>query len=294
MGKIIFNILVLPLIYFISIWPFWLLHAFSTFIFIFVYHVFGYRKKVVLENLKNSFPEKSDEEIKKIAKEFYVHFCDVLLETIKLLTISKENFKKHFSFDESAQKIFDAYESKGQSMIGVMGHCGNWEWGAIAYPTRFKQMITGVYHPLSNKNVDKLMLGLRSRFGGNIIPMSRVYKEMLLLKQKNIPTILGLIADQTPPPEGAYWTQFLNQETPVFNGTEKIARKFNYPVIYVPIHKIKRGYYKMSAVLITDEPSKLEEGMISEIHTRALEKNIREQPAYWLWSHRRWKHKRKK
>ncbi|HRH12618.1 MAG TPA: lipid A biosynthesis acyltransferase, partial [Bacteroidia bacterium] len=152
MGRFFFNILALPLIYFISVWPFWLLHAFSTFIFFFVYHVFAYRKQVVFQNLKNSFPEKKEEEIERIAKEFYIHFCDVMMETLKLLTISKETFRKHFSFDESAEKLFDHYESKGQSMIGVMGHCGNWEWGAIAYPTRFKQLITGVYHPLTNKN----------------------------------------------------------------------------------------------------------------------------------------------
>lgn len=244
------------------------------------------------QNLKNSFPEKSEAEIRRIEKDFYIHFCDVILETLKLLTISKKEFAKHFTFDDKAKKIFSGFEEKGQSMIGVMGHCGNWEWGAIAYPTGFKQLITGVYHPLSNKNVDSLMLKLRSRFGGNIIPMSRVYKEMLTLKQKNIPTLLGLIADQTPPPEGAYWTTFLNQDTPVFNGTEKISRKFNYPVIYVPIHKIKRGYYTMSAVLITDQPASLPEGSISELHTRALEQNIKEQPYIWLWSHRRWKHKR--
>ncbi|MBK9284226.1 MAG: lysophospholipid acyltransferase family protein [Sphingobacteriaceae bacterium] len=269
------------------------MHLFSYLIYFLVYHVFGYRKKVVLSNLKNSFPEKSESEINKIAKDFYLHFCDVILETLKLLTLPKEKFKVHFKFDDAAIQLFNSFESKNQSMIGVMGHCGNWEWGAIAYPTQFKQLITGVYHPLSNKNVDALMLHLRSRYGGNIIPMQRVYKEILTLKQKGIPTLLGLIADQTPPPESAYWTTFLNQDTPVFNGTEKIARKFNYPVIYVPIHKIKRGYYVMSAVLITDKPADMAEGLITELHTRALEKNIREQPHIWLWSHRRWKHKRK-
>lgn len=287
-----FNIFVIPLLYFISIWPFWLLHSFSYLLYLIVYYVIGYRKKVVTENLKRSFPEKSDAEIFQIRKQFYLHFCDVILETLKLLTISKQQFLKRFSFDESAVKVFEYFESKGQSVIGVMGHCGNWEWGAIAYPSRFKHLITGIYHPLSNKNFDALMLKLRSRFGGNIVPMNRAYKELLTLKQKNIPTVLGLIADQTPPPESAYWTNFLNQDTPVFNGTEKMAKKFNYPVVYVPIHKVKRGHYKMSAVIITEHPEKMSDGEISELHTKALEKNILDQPHIWLWSHRRWKHKR--
>ena len=173
-----------------------------------------------------------------------------------------------------------------------MGHCGNWEWGAIAYAAYFKHLITGVYHPLSSKNFDWLLLKLRSGFGGNLTPMNKLYKELLRLRQNNIPTLVGLISDQTPPPESAYWTTFLNQDTPVFNGTEKIAKKFNYPVVYVGMTKFKRGYYVMNAVLITENPNEMPEGMISELHTKELEKNITAQPHNWLWSHRRWKHKR--
>ena len=292
MSKLLFNIFVVPLAYLISILPLWVLHLKSYLLYFFVYYIFGYRKKIVISNLKKSFPEKSEQEIKKISKQFYLHFCDVIFETIKLLTISKEKFKKHFIFDESAIKIFNYFEDKNQSVIGVMGHCGNWEWGAIAYAAYFKHLITGVYHPLSNKNFDALLLKLRSGFGGNITPMKQMYKELLRLRQNNIPTLLGLIADQTPPPESAYWTTFLNQDTPVFNGTEKIAKKFNYPVVYVGMTKVKRGYYVMNAVLITEKPNELPEGMISEKHTRELEKNIIAQPHNWLWSHRRWKHSR--
>jgi Kdo2-lipid IVA lauroyltransferase/acyltransferase len=292
LGKWAFKILVIPIVYLISILPFWLLRIKAFVLYLLVFYVIGYRKKVVVNNLRNAFPEKSDKEIKKITAQFYLHFCDIIFETLKLLTMSQKEFKKRFVFDESALRVFAAFEAKGQSVIGVMGHCGNWEWGAIAYPVYFKHMITGVYHPLSNKNVDQLVLKLRSRFGGNIIPMSRVYKELLTLRQKNIPTLLGLIADQAPPPESAYWTTFLNQDTAVFYGTEKIAKKFNFPVVYVPVIKIKRGYYKLSAVVITDDPAQMPDGLISELHTRELEKNIREQPYAWLWSHKRWKHKK--
>lgn len=293
MGRLLFNILFVPLVTGISLLPFWVLHGLSSGLYVLVYYVAGYRKKVVLDNLRNSFPEKSEAEIRAICKKFYKHFCDVIFEIVKLKTISEDAFRRHFAFTPHAISVIKSYEATGQSIIGVMGHCGNWEWGAIAHQFYFKQLITGVYHPLSNKNFDGFMLKLRGRMGGNIVAMKNLYRELLSLKQKGIPTTVGLIADQTPPPESAYWTTFLNQDTPVFNGPEKLARKFNYPMIYVPVRKLRRSYYEMDCVIITDTPNALEEGQISELHTRALEKNIREQPHIWLWTHKRWKHKRK-
>lgn len=292
MSKLFFKIVIIPLLYFISILPFWVLFGISNFFYLFVYYVIGYRKKVVIENLKKSFPEKSETEISKITKDFYLHFCDVIFETIKLLTISKKEFKRRCVIDRDSLKTFHYFFDKNQTFVGVMGHCGNWEWGAIAHQVYFTRMITGVYHPLSNKNFDKFMLDLRSRFGGDIVAMTQLYKRLITLKQQNISTTIGLIADQTPPPESAYWTTFLNQDTPVFNGTEKLAKKFNYPVVYLNIKKAKRGYYNLSTTLITENPKELSEGQISEMHTKHLEKNIREQPHIWLWSHRRWKHKK--
>jgi KDO2-lipid IV(A) lauroyltransferase len=149
-----------------------------------------------------------------------------------------------------------------------------------------------VYHPLSSKNFDGFMLRLRGRMGGNIVAMNNLLRELVRLRQNKIPTTIGLIADQTPPPESAYWITFLNQDTPVFSGPEKIARKFNYPVVYVSVKKKKRSFYEMDATIITMEPNILEDGVITSLHSQALEKNIREQPYIWLWSHRRWKHKR--
>jgi KDO2-lipid IV(A) lauroyltransferase len=256
------------------------------------YYVFDYRKKVVLTNLRNAFPEKSEEEIAKIGKQFYGHFCDVMIETIKLLTISKKEFKKRCAMDEASIQSFLTYFNNNQSIIGVMGHCGNWEWAAIAHQVYFSRMITGVYHPLKNKSINTFMLNLRSRFGGDIVAMNDLLKRLIQLKQQGISTTVGLIADQTPPPEGAYWTTFLNQDTPIYYGPEKLAKRFNYPVMYLNIRKIKRGYYQLSTTLICEDPKETVDGEITEGHTRQLEKNIREQPFNWLWSHRRWKHKR--
>lgn len=290
MSKFFFNTLVVPLFYLISILPFWVLYIFSFCIYILLFYIVGYRKKVVVQNLKNSFPHKSEVEIKKITKQFYKHLCDVIFETLKLLTISTSEFKKRFAFTPSAITMFNNFEKNKQSVIGVMGHCGNWEWGAFAHQFYFKQLITGVYHPLSNKNFDAFMKKLRGRMGGNIIAMNNILRELVTLKKNNIPSTIGLIADQTPPPDGSYWLNFLNQETPFFIGPEKLAKKFNYPVVYVGIIKVKRSYYKMEATLITDKPNELEHGAITELYAKELEKNIIEQPQFWLWSHRRWKH----
>ncbi len=292
MGKLLFKIFLLPLLYLVSVMPFWMLYGISNFFYLIVFHLIGYRKKVVVENLRKSFPEKSEKEIKQITKDFYLHFCDVIFETVKLLTISKEAFMKRCVIDEQSIKAFNYFFDKDQTFVGVMGHCGNWEWGAIAHQVYFKRMITGVYHPLTNKNFDELMLKIRGRFGGDLVAMHQLYKRLISLRQQNISTTIGLIADQTPPPESAYWTTFLNQDTPVFNGTEKLATKFNYPVVYLNIFKRKRGYYDLSVTVLTEDAKNTTEGQISEMHTRHLENNIRKQPYTWLWSHRRWKHKR--
>jgi Kdo2-lipid IVA lauroyltransferase/acyltransferase len=292
LGRLLFNILLVPLLYFISILPFSLLYLLSDLLFVIAYYMFGYRKKVVTDNLRNAFPEKTDKEILKIRRRFYMHFCDVIFETIKLLTITPATFKKRCRMDNEALETFNRFFEKNQSLVGIMGHCGNWEWGAISHQLYFTRMITGVYHPLSNKNFDRFMLNLRGRFGGDIVPMKQVYKRLLTLREQGVSTTLGLIADQSPARESAYWTTFLNQDTPVFNGPEKLARKFGYPAAYLKVIKIKRGYYRLSVNVLTENPGALPEGILTEMHTKALEDNIREQPHCWLWSHRRWKHKK--
>lgn len=292
MRKWLFNILVLPLFYFISILPFWLLYLLSDFLYLVVYVLIGYRKKVVTQNLISAFPQKSEEEIATIRRQFYRHFCDVMLETLKLLTISKRNLIKRCSMDEAAQQNFKTYLNNNQSVVCVLGHCGNWEWTSLAFQLYFPNNLTGVYHPLSNKNVDSFMLNLRRRFGGEMVAMNLLYKRLLQLKDLKKITTVGLIADQSPPPEGAYWTRFLNQDTPVFYGPEKLAKKFNFPLIYLSSTKVKRGYYKLETAVLTETPQQTAEGEISELHTRQLEKNLLQQPFNWLWSHRRWKHKK--
>ncbi len=280
----------LPFLYFFSILPHFILYGVADFFYVLIYHVFGYRKKVVTENLKRSFPEKSEEEIGVIRRKFYRFFCDFIFETLKSLTISKKEMKKRCYYPEKTINHFNKYADAGKSVIIVLGHYGNWEWGGAGFSLTCKHDLFVIFHPLHNKYFNDFVYKMRTRFGTQLIPMRETVRDML--KNKNKLTATAFIADQTPPPESAYWTTFLNQDTPVFFGTEKIAKKFNYPIVYVSVKKVKRGHYEIQAETLVETPAETTEGEITEIHTRRLEQDIIAQPETWLWSHRRWKHKR--
>ncbi len=282
--------LVLPFLYLISLLPPFLLYGLSDFLYFLLYRVIGYRKKVVMANLKNAFPEKNEQERKDIMKRFYHYLCDLTLETFKTLTMSKAFSNKHCSFSPEAKQLFDSYNDKKKSIIVVMGHFGNWEWAGNSFSLLCKQQLYVIYHPLQNKYWNNLIINMRTRFGTKLIPMKDTFREMV--RNRNEINTTAFIADQTPPPENAYWTNFMKQDTPVFWGTEIIAKKLNYPVVYASVNRIKRGYYQITAEMIYEEPAKTGDGEISEKHTRMLEKDIEKQPEIWLWSHRRWKHKR--
>lgn len=282
--------ILLPFLYLFMLIPFPFFYGLSDFIYFFLYHIIGYRKKIVLQNLRNSFPEKSEEEIQRISRKFYRYLCDLFLETFKTLTIRKKTALKKCVLTPDTQQLFDSYAAKNQSFIIVMGHYGNWEWGGNTFSLSCKHQLYVIYHPIHNKYFNGLMYKLRTRFGGKLIAMNDTFKEMV--KNRSHLNATAFIADQTPSPENAHWMTFLNQDTPVFLGTERIAKKLNIPVVYVSIKRPKRGYYVISAQTIFEEPKNTVDGEITENHTRMLEKDIQEQPEIWLWSHRRWKHKR--
>lgn len=280
--------IILPLLYLIAYLPFKVLYGISDVIYFLLYRVVAYRKKVVLENLRNSFPEKSDAEIRKICSEFYSYFCDLIVETIKTLTITPAEVKRHVTVGDSS--LFQKYYDQKQSIVVVMGHMGNWELAGARFSQEPYHRLFVIYHPLHNKKFDQLMYHMRTRLGNGLYSMNEVMRGML--KDRDKLTATGFIADQTPSPEGAYWTTFLHQDTPVFKGTEKIASKLNYPVLYASVHRPKRGLYHITYELLSDNPKACAENEISELHTRRLEKDIIAQPEIWLWTHRRWKHKR--
>ena len=280
----------LPFIYLLSLLPFPVLYLLSDFVYFLLYYCIGYRKRVVRQNLRNAFPGKSEKEINAICKGFYHYLCDFFLETFKTLTISKKTMLKHCYFHPDTLALFEKLKAEGKSLIMVMGHQGHWEWAGNTFGIQGPHKLFVLYHPLHNKYFDGLMLKMRSRFGAHMIPMKNTFREMVANRKTVNATTF--IADQTPMPESAYWTTFLNQDTPVYKGTELIAKKMNIAVLFARSRRVKRGYYELSAEILTEKPGELADGVLTEMHTKKLEEDIIAQPETWLWSHRRWKHKR--
>lgn len=252
--------------------------------------LFAYRKSVIAENLNRSFPEKDTKEREAISQKFYVHFSKLLAEIIKSFGITKNQIQKRFSFKNEA--LIQRYYKQGKDVILVLGHYGNWEWGLLATSILSKHEMVGIYKPLSNQYWNEKIKALRSRFGASLVSMQESGR--YLLKKGNKPRLIGIIADQTPSADELnYWTTFLRQETPVFMGTEKLAKKLNCPVVFVHIDRQNSGHYTMNFELITENPETHPEGEITNLHTQKLEEKIIARPELWLWSHRRWKHKRK-
>jgi KDO2-lipid IV(A) lauroyltransferase len=274
MKKFLYHIYSIPL-YLLAFLPFPLLYLLSDGLCFFAFNLIGYRKKVVYGNLRNSFPNYSEKEIHAIAKKFYSHLFDTILETFKLLTISKKELKKHGVYTNL--EVMEEIINQNKSFVILTGHMGNWEWLPTIWHLEGKANIVGIYHKLS-------------RFGIQMITMENTLRGMIANKNKLTGT--GFISDQTPSAENAYWIQFLNQDTPVFLGAEKLAKKFNYPVVYCHVIKPRRGYYEIKIEIITTEPQATTDYFITEKFNKLLELDIINQPEIWLWSHRRWKHNR--
>jgi len=276
-------------IYIIAIIPFWFLYQFSNLLAFLFYYVFQYRKKVTLTNLRSSFPEKSDKEIKRIAKRTYVNLTDILVESIKGFTISDKEIKKRFKINNP--ELLNQYYYQGKSIIGVAAHYGNWEWGAIAGSLQIKNKAIAFYKPLTNKYIDRFLKKIRAENG---TLLKSIYKTSATFKKyKNQSCIYILVADQSPSSlKKAYWVNFLNQDTACLHGPEKHARNNNYPLLFLKIQRVKRGYYELTAEKLIEKPTETNEGQITEIYMHKLEEIIKENPENWLWSHKRWKRKR--
>ena len=281
--------LALPFLYGIALLPFPLLYLLSDVLRLLLFGVFGYRRKVVLTNLRNSFPEKSEEGIQRIRRRFEQWFCDLTLETIKTLTISPTAVRRRVDFE--GVELLRPYAEQGQSVVLALGHFGNWELaGARDSAEPGLPQLYVIYHPLQNKRFDRLVHHMRTRHGTRLYTMRETSKSML--RDRHLNTATAFIADQTPAPERAHWMTFLNQDTPVFQGTESLSRKLGYPVVYISITRPGRGHYHLQVETLVADPRSTDEGEITEIHTRRLEQDIINYPDLWLWTHRRWKHQR--
>lgn len=241
-------------------------------------------------NLANSFPEKSRKDLKKIEFRFYRYFTDMIFETLKLFTMSPDQKLARCKMDTETQVLFEDLYARCKSAILVMGHYGNWEYCPSGLPLQTDFQTYVIYHPLSNPYFDKLMSRMRTRTSCKLYTMTGTLKGML--SNYTELNMTAFLSDQSPDPKGAYWTQFLNQDTAVFNGTEKIAQKLKMAVIYGSMERVRRGKYVYHTKLICEDASKTPPGEITESHLRMLENDIRKAPEYWLWTHRRWKHQR--
>lgn len=285
MTRIFFYTIIKPLSYL----PLSLLYGISNIVFFIIYHVAGYRKSVVRKNLLNSFPEKSRGEILKIEKDFFRHLCDLIIESVKLFSISQNELQTRFTLRNP--NILDEYRTKNQSLILVMGHFNNWELTGTSLNLHIPHQVKGIYQPLSNKFFEKAFSQSRTKFGSHLIPKSEVRQSFI--RYSNDLTMIVFGIDQSPTySKQVHWTSFLNQDTAVHVGAELFAKLYNYPVFFMDVHKIKRGYYAGDLVLLTDHPQNFAEGELSALFTKHLEKLIIEKPEFWIWSHKRWKRKK--
>ena len=272
-----FSLLPLRVFYVISDMLFWIL-----------YIIIGYRRKVVWQNLKTSFPEKSEERLRKIERGFYHFFCDYLVESVKLMTISKKNLKKRLVF-KGTEVVNEIVES-GQSCAVYLGHYCNWEWiTSLPLWVTPKAQCGQIYHPIENNDFDWLFLRLRQRFGAVCIPMQDTLRKIIEFRKDRQPVVIGYISDQKPHWVNIHhWVDFLHHDTPVLTGTERIARRMNHAVFYLDVRRIRRGYYEAEIKLITREPQTMKEFELTDIYYQHLEQSILRAPEFWLWSHKRW------
>jgi len=273
-------------LYLVSLLPFWFLYLVSDVLFVILYYLIGYRRKVVQENLRNSFPGKSAAERKVIERKYFRYMADLMMETIKSVSMSAKSVRKRMVCTNP--EIMEHYFSQGKSILAAAGHYGNWEMACLSFGflTDKKRMI--VYKPQSNEIFTDFFNKTRSRFGATMISMRQTLRKMI--EYKNELTFTVLASDQTPTREDAkYFTTFLNQQTAVFLGIEKLTKVVDCVVIFYRIDLVKRGHYTYTFVPLVENPKETKPYEITEIHVKYLESLINEKPEYWLWSHRRWK-----
>lgn len=283
-------ILVYPLLWLISILPFRLFYFFSDFVFFVLFYVVGYRKRVVSENLARAFPGKSKKELKKIKKEFYRHMCDMFLEMVKTLNLSKEELKERYKIIniEVLQDIV-----KDKSVLIVCSHYANWEWN-VSINNYVNAKGYAVYQKIGNTYFDDLIKKIRAKWNTTLITQQETVKTVYRNVQNGVISAYGMVSDQSPQVKRAqYWSEFMGVKVPIFNGPESMARKLDLAVVFLKVSKVKRGYYQAEFIPITTSGKQTKKHQITDQFLRLTEDQIREKPEYYLWTHKRWKHRNK-
>ncbi|HER09252.1 MAG TPA: lipid A biosynthesis acyltransferase [Bacteroides sp.] len=285
--KLVGYILTYSLIWVLHLLPGRILYFFSDGLYLIAYHLAGYRKKVVFENLSRAFPEYGPGEIANTARKFYHHLCDLLLELAVSLFFNEKQALSRISFRNP--ELLETLYNKGKPVIGVTAHYGNWEYLAtIGLLTDYR--IIAAYKPLKNKYFDRFVLRSREKFGATLVPMDKIARQLMNFRRDKALALTIFLSDQRPVRSHIqYWTTFLGMDTPLYLGVEKLSRKLDTAVIFLKVRKVRRGHYEVEYELVCENPSSMKPFEITDAHVRILENLIREKPELWLWSHRRWK-----
>ena len=282
-------ILIYPILWFLSILPFRLLYAVSDLLFVLMYHVLRYRKQTVKDNIRLVFPEKSDLEIRIITKKFYHHFCDMILESIKSMNISLESMKARYTFKNL--DIIKDFEKQNKSIILMCAHYGSWEWIFILQ-TYTSHRGYGIYKRLQNKYFDRLIKSIRARYNSYLITTKETFSVLEEAKKNGILSMNGFASDQSPKKDKArHWNEFMGIKVPVHTGAEMMAKKLDMPIVFFAVERKKRGYYEATFQTLAETPADFKDYEITDKFLKLVEKQIHEAPEYYLWTHKRWKHR---
>jgi len=290
MVKQIVNSILVGILIFLSHLPFWILYGISDFFYLIFRYVTKYRYKVITENLNYAFPKKTEKEIAQIRNKYYRNMCDLAIEAIKLYNMSETQLKKRLII--KGADVINNYYFKEESVIVFAFHYNNWEWCSYLQ-TQIEQLALMVHNPLrGNKPMERFLQHSRGQWGGECVPINQTARTaMKYIKEERL-TLLWLAADQSAPANSKYWTLFLNREAPFFSGPVKLANKTNQPILFQHVKKLKRGKYEVDFSILIEEPGKVDPEDILLEYVRKMEQLIKEEPEYYLWSHRRWKHAR--
>ena len=283
-------ILTFPFLWIISILPFRIFYWLSDCIYVLVYYIVGYRKKTVRENLALALPHLSDKERLEIEKKSYHHLCDMFLEMVKTMTISSEEMNKRFKITNL--EVIKEYEKKGKSIMLIASHYASWEW-LITLNQKISFLGVAVYKKLANKHFDKLVRDIRSKYNTELVPTSKTIPLIANNQKNNIQCVYGLASDQSPKADRIFhWESFMGVEVPVHTGPEILAKKYDMTVVFAKVKKVKRGYYELTIIPLSDNTKSIPDFGITHIYIKEVEKQILEAPEYYFWTHKRWKHRR--
>ncbi|NNT72664.1 lipid A biosynthesis acyltransferase [Flavobacterium sp. IMCC34852] len=289
--QLLLFLILYPILYLISILPFRLLYLFSDFVFVLVYHVFGYRKKVVRANIALALPHLAEKERRRIEKDSYRHLCDMFLEMIKTMTISVKDIERRFVFKNL--EVYQDLEKKGKSVALMCAHYASYEW-VISINSRSNFIGYAIYKRINNKYFDDLVKKIRSRFKAELITTKQAVITIESNEAKGIKGLYGFASDQSPQVKRkTYWSSFMGIEVPVHTGAEMLAKRFDMTVVFLKVKKVKRGFYEAELELLSDNAVVVPDYQITETFLRKVEDQIREAPEFYLWTHKRWKHKGK-